>query len=168
MLRIILREVLIFVCCLAVFPAVMLAVLFQSDSPDAGMRLLARTVLTTQVISPAGTLVIIGIRLLTPYLLVQAIRAYFWSAISPRARRWANFYYMLLLGSVGAWTFWRAWDLFYFMYALGDMPAEIRQFLELEGKNVAIFVVCTVLAVHCLRVFLNPAGGRAGPREKGA
>jgi len=167
MVRIILREVLIFIGCLAVFPAVVLVAFAQSDSPEAGMKLLARAVLTTHIVSTSGTLAMLGIRLFTPYLLVQAVRAYFWQAHSPKARRWANCYYLALLVAVAGWAFWRAWDLFYFMYALGDFPAEIQQFLEMEGKHVAIFVASAVLGVYCLRVFLNPAKGWR-PRDKSA
>lgn len=165
MVRIILRELLILVGSLAVFPAVMLVALVQSESPEASMKLIARAILSTQLVSSSGTLMVLGVRMFAPYLLVQAVRAYFWSGHSLKARRWANFYYMILLASVGVWCFLRAWDLFHLMYALGDMPGELQQFLEMEGRNVAIMVACAAVGVHCLRVFLDPAKGWR-PRDK--
>jgi hypothetical protein len=51
---------------------------------------------------------------------------------------------------------WRAWDLFYFMYALGDMPAELIQFFQLEGTDLLIAAGCSFLGAYCFSIFLDP------------
>lgn len=155
MFWVILREVLILLACLALFPAVVVLLLVYSDSMPAGMMYLRRQ-LATGGWGPGGTSLVLWLKMLVPYAVVQTIRAYAWSQRNLTGRRWANLYFAVLLGIMGARSAYLAWDLFYFMYALGDMPQEILQFLDMEGFNVAVGVVSFLLAAYCIRVFLDP------------
>jgi hypothetical protein len=153
----VLREVIILYLCLAIFPVAVILFVIYNDSLSAGMAIVSRGLLFWGA-SQAGLSAAILMRLIAPYLIVQAIRGYWWSRRSLVGKKWANFYYALLLVSMAGWAFWRAWDLFYFMYALGDIPAEIPQFLELEWSSVLILVSASMLAIRCFLVFLDPAG----------
>jgi hypothetical protein len=155
MLRAIVREILILIGCLTLFPAAVILLLVQTNSLEAALNFLGRGLFLGQALSPQGTLLLMWLKLISPYLIVQAIRAYLWGQRSMKGRRWANLYFVILLTAAGVWSLWKAWDLFYFMYALGDMPAELGQFIELEGTNLFIFLVCSILAVHCFSIFLR-------------
>lgn len=167
MVWIIARELVVFLVCLAVFPTVVGLLLLYSDSYEVGMSYIRRQLASSEWSSEGGPLSL-WFRLLVPYVAVQAIRAFSWAQRSVRGRRWANFYFSLLLAILGLRSCYLAWDLFYFMYAMGDMPSELLQFIEMEGPNVAVALVSFLLAGHCLRIFLNPHVGRSdsnGPQE---
>lgn len=164
MFRVVLREALIFLVCLAVLPAVVVLLLLHSDSVQTGMMYLRRAVASGGW-GPAGAPLAMWLQLLVPYALVQAIRAYAWSQRTLTGRRCANLYFSILLGIIGCRSVYLAWDLFYFMYALGDMPEALFQFFELEGLNVALAAGAFLLAVHCFRVFLNPRRGLNGFKQ---
>ncbi len=74
-------------------------------------------------------------------------------------QKMANLYFALLLAAVSAWFFSKAWDLFYFMYALGDIPAELKQFVQLEGDSLLGCFLTLVLGIYCFSIFLNPSKG---------
>ncbi len=155
MVRVLFREILILISCLALFPIATLVVLGFSGSLQEGLRAL----IGGMVVRAGGMdelYVPIIIRLFSPYLIVQAVRGYFWSQRSLIGRRWANLYFTVLLAAIGAKCAWEAWDLFYFMYALRDMPQEILQFLEMRGLSVAVLIACVILAVRSFLIFLNP------------
>lgn len=154
----ILLEIVILVLCLAVFPVLVLAFLVYVDSLRAGLAFLAREAFSGGW-GPYGTSLSLWIKFLSPYLIVQAARAYSWARRSLTGRRWANIYFCLLALFMGARSFWRAWDMLYFMYALGDMPQEMGQFVQLESVNLSIALVGLVLFVHCLIVAINPSRG---------
>lgn len=156
MLRAIIREALILIGCLSLFPAAVILLLVQTNSLDAALTFLGRGLFMNQVLGPQGTLLLMWLKLVSPYLIVQAIRAYLWGQRSNTGRRWANLYFFVLLVVAGVWSFSKAWDLFYLMYALGDMPAEIGQFFQLEGTDLFISVVCIIMAVYCFSIFLRP------------
>jgi hypothetical protein len=158
MFRLILREALILLLCLAVLPAAIVLLLLHSDSIQMEMMYLSRE-MASGGWGPAGASLDMWLKLLIPYALVQAIRAYAWSQRSLTGRRWANLYFAVMLGIIGARSVYPAWDLFYFMLALGDVPEALWQFFELEGLNVALAAAAYLLAVHCFRVFLNPQRG---------
>jgi len=164
MFWVVLREALIFLVCLAVFPAVVVLLLLHSDSVETGMMYLTREAASGGW-GPAGAPLAMCLQLLVPYALVQAIRAYAWSQRSLTGRRWANLYFAVLLGIIGCRSVSLAWDLFYFMYALGDVPEALFQFFELEGLNVAMAAATFLLALHCFRVFLNPHRGINGLKQ---
>jgi len=165
MWRVILREIVIFIGCLLLFPAALLILLAVVDSPEAARRFVARVIFSVEVVGPAGTFLVLGIKLIAPYLIVQAIRGYLWSQRSLTGRKWANLYFSLLLAAAGVWGFWKAWDLFYFMTAMGDMPAELGQFIELSGTDILVFIFCSLVSIHCFRVFLNPDRPAGGPKR---
>jgi len=155
MLRTVFREALILLGCLTIFPAVVILVLIHSGSLSTGMTYFAREIFAGDA-GPGGISLSLWFKFLSPYLVVQSLRAYWWAQGSLTGRRWANLFFFLLLSIIGGWSFLQALDLFYFMYALGDMPAELIQFLELEASNLMIALGSLFLAIHCFRVFLNP------------
>lgn len=153
----VLREVIIFYLCLAIFPVAVILFVIYDDSLSAGMTVVSRGLLFWGA-SQSGVSTAVLMRLFTPYLIVQAIRGYRWSQRSVVGKKWANLYFALLLVSIAGWAFWRAWDLFYFMYALGDIPAELPQFFELEWSSVLILATALLLAIRCFLVFIDPVG----------
>ena len=155
MLRIVFRELLIFLVALSVFPLIVLFVLFYSDSWTLGRAFLSRELLSGGS-GPGGTTLTLWVRLISPYLVIQSIRAYLWAQRSLQGKRWGNLYFAILLAAVGGWSVAQAWDLFYFMYALGDIPEELVQFVQLEASNLVVGVGSIVLAVYCFRIFLDP------------
>ncbi len=166
MLRIIVREILIFVGCLVLLPIAVLMVFSYTHSLEEGVRFLERGMFNFPLAGRSGIIVFVLLKLAVPYFVVQAARAHFWAQTGIVARKWANLYFSLLLFAIGGWSFWKAWDLLYFMYALGDLPEEIPQFLELQGTSVVVFLIAFILAFHCFRIFLNPEGNRVrGSRE---
>ena len=163
----VLREVIILYLCLAIFPVAEILFVIYNDSLSAGMAVVSRGLLFWEAASQAGLSAALLLRLFAPYLIVQAIRGYWWSRRSLVGKKWANLYYAVLLVSIAGWAFWRAWDLFYFMYALGDIPAELPQFFEMEWSGVLILVTASLLAVRCFLVFIDPVGRppTGGPRS---
>jgi hypothetical protein len=155
MFRIILREIVILVLSLAVFPTTVILLLVYNDSLNLGPAYFAQELLAGGM-GAAGTSITLWAKFFSPYLVLQAIRGFLWSQRSLAGRRWANLYYALLAATWAAVSLWRVWDLFYFMYALGDMPAELIQFFQLEGTDLLIAVGCGILAVYCFTIFLDP------------
>lgn len=158
MLRIIFREIVVLLVSLATFPVLAVALLVYTGSVESvgalfsGMSDLRR-------MGPGGIPVALWSRLIAPYVIVQAIRAFRWSQRSREGRRWANLYFCAVLTVLGIWTSLQAWDLLYFMYAMGDLPQEILQFLELEAVNLAVAAASFALGAHCFAVFLDPGRG---------
>jgi len=134
-----------------------LVVLFYSDSWHLGRAFLSRELLSGGA-GPGGTSLTLWIRLVSPYLAVQAIRAFLWSQRSLEGKKWGNLYLSMLMAAVGGWSLAQAWDLFYFMYALGDIPGELVQFFKLETSNLVVALSSLALAIHCFRIFLSPSG----------
>jgi hypothetical protein len=161
MLQIIFREILILVLSLAVFPAAVVLLLAYNGFLNVGLTFLAHEMLLGGAGS-GGTSISLWLKLLSPYLVVQVIRGFLWSQRSIAGRKWANLYFSVLATSASAWLAWEVWDLFYFMYALGDMPAELTQFFRLEAYNLLTLLCCLFLAVYCFAVFLDPRRKRHG------
>jgi hypothetical protein len=151
----ILFEILVLIGSLAIFPAAVIGLLILSDSSTASRVLFSREWLYGLSIS-GGAIPYLGLRIVTPYVVVQAIRAYLWSQRSLTGRKWANLYFSILLVFIGGWSAWNSWDLFYFMYALGDIPNELLQFVELEANHLIIAAASLGLAVYCFRIYLDP------------
>jgi hypothetical protein len=95
------------------------------------------------------------IRILSPYLFLQTIRAFFWYRRSLVGRKWASLYFSLLLIMVAGWSLSESVDLFYLMYRLGDIPAELKQFIELEASNLIISIICLICGLESLRKFIR-------------
>ena len=161
MLRIVLREILIFVVCAAILPAVVFVLLLQTDSPERVARLFLRVVAGAGL-SPLVDPFAIWMKVLAPYAVVQAIRAHLWSQRSVAGRRWASLYFLAILLVGAGLAFMDAWELLYLIYIVGDLPEGLGAFIELEIVNVAVFVVCIALAVYCARNVINP-GTRNAP-----
>jgi len=156
MLRIVLREIFIFAGSLLIFPGAVLLVIVQSESWDVALNFLSRALFLGQMVGLARSFLALGVKLVTPYIVIQAVRAHFWSRKNLSARRWANIYFSAILTAVGAWSLWNAADLFLFMYALGDIPAELAEFIRIEGVDLLVSLACFALAIRCFRIFLNP------------
>ncbi len=152
---IIFREALILVLSLALFPLAIVVFLVHGDSASAGVAAVLRGVFSRAWSAGNPSLGLV-FQFVAPYLLVQCVRGVIWAQRSPRGRRWANLYFALLLAGAAIWSFSEAWDLFYFMYAVGDMPGEIVQFFELQGRNVLILAGSVLLGIHCFRIFIDP------------
>jgi hypothetical protein len=165
MFRIILREILILVLSLAVFPTAVILLLAYNDSLNVGLGSFAHEMIAGGI-GPGGTSLTLWVKLFSPYLVLQAIRGFLWSQRSLVGRRWANLYFSVLAASWAGRSLWGAWDLFYFMYALGDMPAELIQFFRLEATGLLTFVACVLIAIYCFGIFLDPKRKPQGPRNQ--
>jgi hypothetical protein len=166
MFRIILREILILALSLAVFPvAVVILLLAYKDPLGMGSAFLAHEMIAGGI-GPGGTSLTLWVKLFSPYMALQAIRGFLWSQRSLVGRRWANLYFSVLAASWAGRSLWEAWDLFYFMYALGDMPAELIQFFRLEATGLLTFVACALIAIYCFSIFLDPKRKPHGPRDQ--
>ena len=162
MLQVVVREIVLLLLCLAVFPAVLVLVLIYTGALAAGMQYFARE-MSSGSEGMAGISLSLWFKFVAPYLLVQAIRAYLWGQRSLPGRRWAHLYFLVVSALLGAWSVWQAWDLFYFMYALGDMPAELLQFVRLESTNLLTAALSFAVTIYCIRVVLDPT--RNAPNE---
>ncbi len=154
--KIVIREFLILAGSFSILPALVLALLAQQHSWDMLLSSAVREVFSGRVFSDQPRIGL-WVRILAPYILVQSIRAWYWSQRSTVGKRWAYLYFSVLFAGVACWSLSSAWDLFRFMSALGDMPAEIGQFFELEGSNLVIGLGAAFLTFHCARIFLNPS-----------
>jgi len=165
MSRKIFREILILAGCLALFPAAGVALLYWGGSLSAGVTFLAREAFAGGL-GPGGLPWTLWAKFVSPYLIVQAIRAYYWSQRSLIGRKWANLYFSALLISLAAWSLWKSWDLLEFMYAMGDIPAELLQFVQLEAEDLLVGTVAMVLAARCFLTFLDSTGRGAGESRR--
>ena len=149
------REILVLIFGLSLAPAVIVAVLIHEDALWQGYQFFINRTLAGDPFPESGFAAIF-LKWISPYLILQAIRAFIWSKQSLTGRKWANLYFAVLLAAMSVWFLYPVWDLFYFMFALGDLPAEFMQFLELESQNLALFGISLTLAIYCFTVFLNP------------
>ncbi len=148
LLKVIVTEIVLFLVSLTIFPAIILALLvYKLGDTESGLMTLY---------GAAGHFAYFWLHLISPYLVIQAIRARAWSQRSLLGRRFAYLYFFVLSAGVFWWAFYNVWDLFYFMYTLGDIPAELRQLVEIEWKNILISITALVVGAYSFRVFLNP------------
>ncbi len=155
MRKIFARELLILIVSVGTLPLIAIIYLIQTDSMNFELLFLIRQLLSggSDII---GSPITFWFKVISPYLIVQSIRALLWSKKSLTGTKWANLYFALLLTGLGGWSLKQAWDLFFLMYILGDVPGELMQFFELEGHHLVIFLVAIFLGIHCFRTFLNP------------
>ncbi|HMK35193.1 MAG TPA: hypothetical protein VK463_09020 [Desulfomonilaceae bacterium] len=154
------RELLILFACLAVFPLIFFLLLVYTDVRLIDV-LISRDLLTGGM-GPGGTSFMLWVNFLLPYLVVQAIRSFRWAQRSLAGRKWGNLYFSVLTVGLAAWSFYQAWDLLYFMYEMGDIPAELPQFFELEYHNLIVSILSIVLFVYFIRIFFHPERNAAG------
>ncbi len=153
MVKIILREIFIFALCVSIFPGALFALYVQGEIGQSQLMALAREIASTAISGPWPIISLLG-KLLTPYLIVQAVRAYKWSRLSVTGLRYSNLYYALLMFGLVVWFWGQSSDLLYFMYAMDDLPAELPQFLEMEAANLLMGALSLYLAISRFRVFL--------------
>lgn len=155
MWRIVFREIFVLLGGLSLFVVLLVVAIAQNDSLSGALKLISRAASSRALLRLATIDPVLWLKVLAPYLIIQVIRAYRWSQRSIRGRRWANIYFFALLTGLACWTIWRTWDMFFFMYSLGGIPAELGQFLSLEGFNILLFVASSLLAIHCLRIAIR-------------
>lgn len=153
MLKIIVREIAIFFVGVSIFPGAILILFLRGEIGQAQLMTLARDLMSVDIMAlwPMMSLIF---KLITPYLIIQAIRAYRWSQKDITGLRFANLYYALMAGAGVIWFWGQSWDLLYFMYAMDDLPAEIPQFINLEASNLLIGAFCLYFSIRCFRVYL--------------
>ena len=156
MWRVIFREILVFLGGLSIFVGLLVFGLAQVDSFSSAIKLLYRGASSGALLPKLAVDPAVWIKVLSPYLVIQVLRAYRWSQRSVVGRRWANIYFTVLLGGLAFRSFWSMCDLFLFMYAMGDIPAELGQFVSLESGSILVFVLCSAIATYCLRTALWP------------
>lgn len=166
MWRIIFRESIILCVSLALFPAAVILLLLHNDALGSGVAFLRRQMFSGGTFSE--NVLDLWLKMISPYLLIQAIRGFIWSQKSIIGRKWANLLFAVVLAAISAWFFGKSWDLFYFMYVLGDIPAELNQFFRLERDNLVGGVLALALSVYCFVVFVNPYRGAKGKRGPNA
>lgn len=155
MIRIIIREIAILTLCISIFPVVFLSLFFHGDISEYSLVLIYRELFNAGT-SNLGSALTLLVRILVPYLSVQAIRAYQWSKTNINAKRWANLYFAILSASLGIWCASISLDLFYFMFELGDIPGEIRQFFRMEYAHLFGALAGFYICFRCLRLFFLP------------
>ncbi|MGC8660621.1 MAG: hypothetical protein ACP5U1_16255 [Desulfomonilaceae bacterium] len=153
MIKIIIREIAVLALSFSIFPLAFLLLVFRGDISEYGASLIYRELVNAGSSSLASALALLG-RLLTPYVVIQGIRAYSWSKTGVEAKRWASLYFALVGGGAGTWFAVKSLDLFYFMYELGDIPGELGQFVHLEFLNLLGTFAGFYLFVRCLRFFI--------------
>lgn len=157
MLKIIIREIMILVFSISIFPSIFLFLILRGDINRYGLTLFYREILNIGSSSFDSTMLPLLFRFFAPYLAIQAFRSYQWSKTGFEAKRFANLYFALLTGAVGIWFASNSWDLFYFMFELGDIPAELIQFFQLEAVHLISAIAGLYISYRCLLVFLRPS-----------
>jgi hypothetical protein len=161
-LRTITRELAILIGALLIWPILLGLVTAGNDGYLPNISYILTRIIAS-LSMPGVEWLTVAALIIAPYLTIQAIRAFRWSRESVLGRRMANLYFAALLGACAFWFAWKAWDLLYFMYMLGDLPEELGQFVEIEGPGVVMAILATVMAVYCFVRFLRP---RAGAQER--
>ncbi len=151
---IIFKELVILVGCLMLWPIALGVVTAKADGYLPNISYVITQILAALVAPGVNWFTIVAL-IMAPYVAIQTIRVFRWSRRSAVGRKWAALYFFVLFTICGSWFGWRAWDLFYFMYALGDMPDEIVQFFQIEGSSLLWFMVCVVLALVSLVKFIK-------------
>ncbi|MFH0958118.1 MAG: hypothetical protein V1897_05385, partial [Pseudomonadota bacterium] len=119
MIKIVLREILVFVFCVSIFPATFILLILRGDLDRFGLMIISRELLTAGS-SFFESILLLTARALAPYALVQAFRAYQWARQGgAEAKRWAYLYFALLSSMVAVWFGVKSLDLFHFMFQLG-------------------------------------------------
>jgi hypothetical protein len=158
MFRVLLTEALIFVGCLALFPTVLLVVFSQAETLSGALRILAKGFFSPNMGHGPMKVAALWVKVITPYLVVQAWRAHGWSRSGGAGKKWANLYFSVLGAAASVWFFLRIWEMLAFMHALGDLPSEVAAFLQMEGVNTALCALSAALSVYCFAVFLRAVG----------
>lgn len=153
MLKPVIREIAIFSVCFLIFPGAVLLLYLRGEIGQAQLMALARELVSADTAGPWPVVYLLA-RMLIPYLFVQAIRAHRWAKQNVTGLRYANLYYSIMLLVTALWFWGHSWDLFYFMYAMDDLPGEIPQFIELEALNLLVGFLGLYLSYRCFRVYL--------------
>ncbi len=153
MLKIIFREIAIFIASVSIFPGAILILFLRGEIGQAQLAGLARELISVDIIG-FWPLISLLIKVVAPYLVIQAMRAYKWSQASITGLRYANLYYTLLTMGAVIWFWSQSWDLLHFMHTMDDLPAEIPQFINMEASNLLIGGISLYLSIRCFKVYL--------------
>ena len=153
MFKIVFREIAIFIASVSIFPGAILILFLRGEIGQTQLMLLARELMSVDM-TGFWPLMSLLMKIVAPYLIVQALRAYKWSQASITGLRYANLYYALLSMGAVIWFWSQSWDLLYFMHAMDDLPAEIPQFINMEASNLLIGGISLYLSIRCFRVYL--------------
>ncbi len=153
MLKIIVREIAIFVLSVSIFPGVLLILFLRGEIGQAQLMVLARELVSVDIMAPWPLVSFLG-KIIVPYLIIQAVRAYNWSKKGVLGLRYANLYYAVLSFLAMIWFWGQSFDLLYFMYAMDDLPAEIPQFVNIESSNLLMGSIFLFFTIRCFRVYL--------------
>jgi hypothetical protein len=159
MIKTIVREFLVFIFSISIFPVIFLFLVLSGDLDRFGLMMISRELLSAGSSFLESILLLVA-RVIAPYAAVQAIRAYQWSRASEVGKKWAYLYYSLLSGIVGVWFGAKSWDMFYFMFQLGDIPGELKQFMRLEYENLFVAALGFYVSIRCLRISLKSTNSR--------
>lgn len=135
MIRVIVREVVILIFSVSIFPITLSLLLMNGNIDQRVLTLIYREITNFGNHSFEATFSLLA-RLFTPYLAIQAFRAYQWSRKGGTPKKWSYLYFSVLAGSIGAWFASKSLDLFHFMFELGDIPGELGQFVRLEFVHI--------------------------------
>ena len=125
-----LREILVLVLSLAVFPTTVMLLLAYNDSLNVGLAFFQHEMIAGGT-GPGGTSLTLWVKLFSPYLVLQAIRGFLWSQRSLVGRRWANLYFSVLAASWAGRSLWGSWQFVPFYVRAGRYAAELIQFFRL-------------------------------------
>lgn len=149
MLRTIIKEIGILIVSLSLLPGVIAALLWYQGRPiDELFAVLHR--LITGGVYPAPGLLDVALKWASPYLALMAVRALWWTRTGSAGRIRSFIYFSMLSLLLGASIFTGVWDTFYFMYQLGDIPGEWRQFVEIESRNLILLAATVLPGLYCL------------------
>ncbi len=157
MIGIIIREITILVLSISIFPLAFLFLVLRGDISEYGLKLIYQEIVNSGTSSLGSALLLLS-RVLAPYLVVQAFRAYQWSKTSAFAKRWSSLYFALLGLVAALWLAGESFDLFYFMFELGDVPGELGQFFQLEYAHLLGALVGFYIFGRYFSLFLSPTG----------
>jgi hypothetical protein len=155
MMGIIIREIAILALSISIFPLAFLFLLLRGDISGYGFKLIYQELINSGTSSVESALLLLS-RVLAPYLVVQAFRAYQWSKTGKFAKRWASLYFAFLGCVAALWFAGESFDLFYFMFQLGDIPGELGQFFQLEYAHLLGALVGFYIFGRYFKLFLAP------------
>lgn len=164
MLKIIFREIAIFIASVSIFPGAILILFLRGEIGQAQLMGLARELMSVDIIG-FWPLISLLMKVVAPYLIIQAMRAYKWSQSGITGLRYANLFYASLTMGAVIWFWSQSLELLYFMHAMDDLPAEIPQFVNMEASNLLIGGISLYLSIRCFKVYLyalEPVKGISG------
>ncbi len=146
-------ELLILLVCMSVFPVTVLMVAHVDPNNQVFASLLRGVF--SRGIGPWGTSPWLWVELLAPYLLVLVVRLGLWATQRSLDRSWVFLAGFVFFAAMGGALLWKSLDLLYFMYALDDLPAQLVQFVHMEGWDTLVGAGSMLMALYSLAIFFH-------------